>query len=208
MSYPIPDGSIVESTVRYELAGQTCLNIVHYRWTSTSTLADGPTVINAFADEWDNLVNGATKLLADATTTEVSIIETVHQMIYPTRWARRVYPARTVVGTLTPPTCAANYVATAIKRSQASGRHAQGRLTISGIPTTALADNRWSSAQVDLMQAYSDYMVGTYVIDIPPGQFEPRIYNRLNPVNSQAVESITVVPEPRALRRRQLRIGI
>lgn len=208
MAYELPNGAIVEITVRYEISGQTCLNIGHWRWASTEETDDARPVIERLAAALDNVEDGLSTCLSLATTTEVTIREIVAQMIYPERFARIVLAPQVTAGTIDPPTTPANWVAVGTKRTEMAGPRGHGSIFVSGFDAAAIAVDRIAAEAVSLITTYVGWFEQTHTDVVAGGSWNPIIFNRTTPAASPLITSISVSNEPRSLRRRALRAGI
>jgi len=207
-AYPIPVAGLIEATIHYQIAGQTCLNIGHWRWDGDSSAPDGPATLDAFVSSWDAGGAGITTKLAALCTTDVTIVEIVAQLIYPSRWARKVYAPAVSAGTQDPPSCPPNWCATSTKRSFAAGPGGHGSLFTSGFPAEAIAADRITNTVVTEIDTYANKFHNIIILLDPEGEFTPVIYNRKFPATSKDIISVSTSPEPRSLRRRQLRQGV
>lgn len=208
MAYFVLNGAILEATIRYEVAGQVCLNIGHFSLSgaSSSGIEQYP-ALQSFLGLWDAGDTGVSSVLAEAVTTEVKIREVVAQWVFPTRYARLAQQTERLLGTVAPPTTPGNLDLVVVKHTETPGRHGTGGIHISGLPTDGMTADRWATAVQN--DCYDYAQAFTSAVTLSGGAtLTPIIYKRTDPSSSPEVKFITVSSIPRTMRRRGLGLGI
>jgi hypothetical protein len=208
MAYNVPSQSILEVSIRYEVAAQTLLNIGHFRLDSETESNPGIGIISEFIGKFDVAATGATSKLAAATVTSTIIREVVCQWIYPTRKARVVYAPEATTGALDEAGAPPNMACCATKRTDDAGPAGHGSIHIGGLPRDAFAVDRIATESVALCDAYAQKWGTGVTITLVDANLVPIIMKRILPTQSSPVTSVQTSSEPRTMRRRGLRLGV
>lgn len=203
MAYPLASGAIIEATAQGRQAGQATLTVRHYRLGPGSTTTDGQAAITAFLDEWVTAIRDP--LLA-ATGSDWTLESVVGQAIYPQRYRRITRPVVGGVGSLDPGQ-APGIAAVIQLYTQAAGTSGSGLVHLPGIPSGAYEDGLMAGFYRLLMDEIGEAMADS--ITTTGGlSWEPIIYRRSAPTQSQRITGATTMPQLRTMRRRVVGRGI
>lgn len=206
-AYTVSNGAIFEATIRYDIAGSTCLNIQHFVLSGAGTSIDGPATLNTFLSYWDAADTGVSAMLAAFVTTDVKIRQIVGQWIAPTRYGRRVVPPQVGTGNVSGPTCPPNVDLVGLKLTDRAGRTGHGSIHISGIDLNSLGIDRWVEQTVTAAYDYCQALTNEATLS-GGAVLSPIVYHRAQPSLSPLITNISVSSIPRTMRRRGLGLGI
>lgn len=203
MPYEIPDGSLLEATVKGSLAGQVTMSVFHYKLTNTFGVPDGEATINSFHTEWGGNFDffGAYK---ECCSNELTFTELVYQWIYPIRYRRVTKPlvgqAGTIVETSEPP----NVAQVVTKVGERAGRHYVGTVHIPGLPKANNGNGLLVEQQLTLLTTFG----GLVATAAQNGTLVPVIFNRSQPQDSPRIIDAFPQSTVRIMRRRTVGLGI
>lgn len=203
MAYTVPDGAILECTIRCTVNAQTTLSVFHYKLQDSLGLPDGDSAIDAFNLEWNDTLDfvGA---YAGCMAENVDLVQLVYQWIYPTRY-HRVIKAPSVLNGGLVDTCNAPNVAQVITRSgDIADRHGIGTTHVPGLGTGSYADGELLAGQKVLLDTLAGFMDDKYRTDT----MFPVLYNRTNPAQSRVITRAAAQSTVRVMRRRTVGVGI
>lgn len=206
MAYPISPGSLLEFTLLGRANGQRCMSILHYKYTGSTTIADGKLALTNFLAN----VNVASDLVGrwnDLIAQNCTIDQLRAQWIFPSRFVYETAAPWNNVG-LWPDDCQApNVAATIEKRTERSGRDQRGILHLWGIAAAAQIDG-FVAAGYDTKAALLITQL-QLVRSITGGvTLAPVIYSRSSPSSSPQIVSCTLPSTLRTMRRRTVGRGV
>lgn len=203
MPYAVPNGGILEVSIKGKFELQTFLSVFHYRITAAGGTADGDAAINA-ADAILNVAGGFVDAYADALHADAILEDVIYQWIHPKRYHRvRKAPVTLtghVAGTKMPP----NVSGPITKKSVTATRHSRGTLHMPAVPASFVIGGTISNAGQIAYNNFALLVVSTGALL----GYEPVLFNRLSPGLSEAIVEAYSETTSRVQRRRTVGLGI
>lgn len=205
MPYAMPNGSLIEATLRYRVNGQMCMGVFHYiLGTGSSTDGDAALVLMALQINSDAGLLGK---LADVQAQNVSYPPIRMQMIYPTRYRPIEVNAYKSSGDITEDCNQQQSAIAFTKRSAIASRNGLGTFHMGGVPDTFISGGYTSAAFTVGLGALAT-AIRTNVAVSGGLTFLPAIFNRANPGNSLPFSQCSYQETARTMRRRVVGRGI
>lgn len=209
MAYPIGTGSLIEVRVTTEVAGQSCLNVLHYTVRAgAAPITNGPAyldAINVLALNDDGLwplVLRMTGRMADP-----AVIRSVaSQAVFPTRY-RAVTRTSDRPGVAEEPAMPPNVALTITKATDSGARGSTGAFHLAGAPLSAATAGRWSLGYIGGTATLASLLFASFTPVDGLGTLDPVLWRRTPPGGTRPVVTTIIQPTVRVMRRRTVGVG-
>jgi len=215
----IPERSIMQLTYRYEVNGQTLLNVLHFTNLIAYPTADIVSATQGLADAWatatgSGTVNGAMRAVQGA---NVTYRLATAQFIYPTRFIRREH-VMSVTGGLGSACTAQNVAAVITKRADIAARPGVGSFHLGGLGSDAYSGGLLLTGTLLNMDIVADELLDGISESEQSTAWSPCIANRTKTIidnkthyvltGSTLLLECKAQKELRTMRRRTYGVGI
>lgn len=209
MAQPILPGGILEVSLVGLHQAQRILTILHYR--ADPAIGSFPEFNTAASEFLDQLLvtGGVVETYLECLSEEYTFSAVRLQLIHPVRHAFKNFPQTGASGDVASPALPPNDGAMIVKRTDETGRHQRGAVHMPCVPTTFVDGGMLTTPAKVAYNAFGSAMVTNFVTMSGGGQtqWDPVIFNRLQPANSPVFTSATAEDTSRTNRRRTVGRG-
>lgn len=203
MPYAVPQGGILEVSIKGRFENQVCLSVMHYKIDSAGGTADGDLAIDTF-DAAFNAAGSFVGFYLAACHADYVCDQVVYQWIKPTRFRRvtknPIGANGAVAGAKMPP----NVSFAISKLGIHATRHGRGTLHMPAVPSAHVVGGTLSVAGGLAYLPIAQGVSQTFLA----GSFIPVLLNRGNFALSEDVVNGRVETTSRVQRRRTVGLGI
>lgn len=202
--YPIQPGSFVEVTAEFTLNNQQNISLFHYVYPDNGIITDGADVLQqlltALADN-DQLMD----VYGAAVSADAGRIDWYAQWIRPQRYAyTRWSGEKNATG---PANALPQNVAVAVtKRGIVANRSGIGTLHMGGVPSAWVLNGKVIQGFSEAYTLLANALPTTIVLG-PDLTFDPVLFNRTTPADSQLIAEAFYQDTSRIMRRRTVGLG-
>lgn len=203
----LPVGTIWQLVIESVVSGQRCLNVLHYRCTTESTISGISAETEAVAADL-NSVDGIIPKLLPAMGPNVNIPRVTGQAIRTTRYAKQsveVDEDGSHANLCTTP----NVAAVITKRTTFAGRWAVGSFHVPGVPGTAYSEGMLTTDYKDIITLLAAELLDNLEPAVGGGVYEPIL---LHPAGLHGgfttLTECIAQDQVRVMRRRTVGLGI
>lgn len=206
MAYPVLAGAALEVVLEGRHENQQVMNVLHYRYTGSTTLGNGAAVAVGVLDLMNN-AGGLAQLWRDCLSVKVEDLTIRVQWIQPARFA---YIRTGIMGNDGAVAGNAMPVNTAIsitRRGESANRHNIGTTHVPGVPVDAILNGQLVGIFAAPYQAFASKMLEPLTVLDPAATFVPVILNRQDFAESVSPVNWTLHTFARVMRRRTVGVG-
>jgi len=206
MAYPVAIGSVAQIILDGRMYGQQVMNVLHYKVKGNNSSTDGKALINSLI----GLIQangGVYSKWISCVSVQVTGVTIRGQWITPIRYAPQAATPVIDHGTVAGEVYGVNTACAITRRTDFTGRKERGVLHLPGVPKSFFVDD---GLNLDGTAAYGDFGVislQTLVTGDDDFQFQPILFDRLNPGQAQELTSYEVGHYVRTMHRRTVGLG-